>query len=467
LKRAFKIFSLLMMACLVSIPPAWAQVVPMNQGRSETGSVTTQSLPSRPGSVAPLPTDDSQYSQVMAEGRARIHDGNVNTARNAALRMAYAEAVSKVAGMEIGALTIIRNVHKVSDVVMTRSKGFVKHYEIIREGLAESDPKDYEVVIRAEVLTHGTSSQDELDGLRLYLEILDNPTLLILLPERSVTSLDTRTNAAMSAKGFEILSGDTQIRIMETDGAYAGSSAIQPEVHDNELTLRGVEAAMAQAFANYGYRVMTSDELRANADISPEVIASARQGVTRDALTAAQAAGADLALVGGMRFSESMVKPAGVALVRVSAEVSAKAVVTSSERNLAIFHQTYLSAASDRLMAYTQAAHRAADGIADVLAWKIPQILAQESRETRLIIHGADYGAAEKVRRSLLRNAGIDDARLTRLPTEKKPSVEVVLLSSFVGLEPGDIIAICRTELGREVHIINGDRFRIELETKQ
>jgi hypothetical protein len=444
-----------------------AQVQSLNPESWNTGDVSPQTLPPRPGSVAPLPIDDPVYNYVMAEGKASIHDGMVDSARKAALRAAYADAVSRAAGVEIGTLTMVRNVHKVSDVVMSRSKGFIRQYEIIREGIAASDPHLYEMVIRAEVLTHGVSSEDEIDGLRLYLEILNNPGLLILLPEHSLNSFRSDVSESMSAKGVEIQTGDTQVRIMETGKSHTSNTQGQPkETPENGLILRGGEAAMAQAFSRYGYRVMTSDELVAEGLVGPDIIASARRGVTRDALTAARAAGAELALIGVLRFSENLIQPAGVDLVMVSAEVSAKSVITSSGRNLSVFHQTYRGSAQDRLSAYSHALQQATEGIAGVLAWKIPQILAQESRETRLIIHELDFAGAEKIRLSLLNSAEIDQARIYRLPTPQNQSVELVLLSSFLGLEPGYVVGICQKELMNSLEIISGDRFKIELKKK-
>ncbi len=322
--------------CLLAILFAWTattQVEPQGHGPSPTGSVTPQTVPPRPGSVAPLPFDEPHMDQVIAEGRAKIHDGNVEAARNAALRIAYAEAVSRAVGVEIGTLTVIRNVQRVSDVVMSRSRGFIRQYEIIREGLAANNPDVYEVVIRAQVLTRGVSDQDEADGLRLYLEILGNPTLLILLPERGLQAIGGEAHDSIQAKGVEVRSGDTHVRIMEAERSSSGTVIGDHTGYESpDLILRGGEASMAQAFSRYGYLVMTSDELLTDGIVGPETVASARRGVTRDALAAAQAAGADLALVGGMRFTESMVQPVGIPLILVSAEVSAKAVVTSSGR---------------------------------------------------------------------------------------------------------------------------------------
>lgn len=466
----FKKTGLFFMVCLIFFQAmnigVWAQVKSLGYRSQEAGGISPQTIPPKPGSVAPLPIDDPVYSYVMAEGKASIHDGMVDSARKAALRAAYAEAVSKAAGMEIGTLTMVRNVHKVSDVVISRSKGFIKQYEIIREGIAASNPQFYEVVIRAEVLTHGVSGEDEIDGLRLYLEILNNPTLLILLPENNLASFGAGVSESMSAKGVEIRSGDTQVRITEEDRSYSGKAQEQQEIQNKELILRGGEAAMAQAFSRYGYRVMTSDELLSDDLVGADIIASARRGVTKDALTAARAAGAELVLIGVLRFTENIVKPAGIDLVMVSMEVSAKSVITSSGRNLSVFHQTYRASSQDRLSAYSNALNKATAGIAEVLAWKIPQILAQESRETRLIIHGLDFDSAENVRQALMNSSEVDEVRFYRLPTAQNQTAELLLLSSFLGLDSGHVIGICQKEFMNDLEIINGDSFRIELRKK-
>src|SRR4051794_23551243 len=102
------------------------QVKPVNPGPQGSG-VTP--LPQRPqiGSVTPITeSDNPDIARVFAIGTVQVFNGNVAAARQAALQSAYAEAVAMGAGTEIGRLTLIRNVRAVTDVVSSRSKGFVK-----------------------------------------------------------------------------------------------------------------------------------------------------------------------------------------------------------------------------------------------------------------------------------------------------------------------------------------------------
>lgn len=393
-------------------------------------SVSTPSSPMpSPKEPPSFPANEPPTEQlVTASGRAAIHNGEIDPARRAALRNAYLEAINMASGLEIGSLTLIRNMQLVSDVIVSRSKGFINRYVVIREGVAMPEAGYYEITIEAEVHSRRLSEADQRDGLRLYLDVLNNPMLLVVLPEYPMVVTTSR-------------------------------------LRSDDMILTGGEAAIAQVFAGYGYRIMTSDELLADGRVSSEVIASARRGATQDALAASRAAGAELALVGNLRFSESEIQPQGIPLFLVVAEVSAKAVITSSGRNLAVFHQTFRASASDLLSAYTHVLKLAAEGFANALAWKIPTILSTEVRETRLIIHNINIDTAEHIRQALLNHADIEDARLTRLPVKTRPVAELLLMSSFLGIEPGDIIQSCRHVLTEGMDVLHGDRFKIELKS--
>jgi len=89
------------------------------------------------GQVKPLPIEEPTVKKIMAEGVGTIFGGNDESARTAALRTAYAEAVARGSGIEIGSMTIIRNVKYVTDIVTSRARGFVRELDIIREGISE------------------------------------------------------------------------------------------------------------------------------------------------------------------------------------------------------------------------------------------------------------------------------------------------------------------------------------------
>ncbi len=422
------------------------------------------------GWVTPLPVEKEDIRKIIAEGWAKIYNGNVENARLAALRMAYAEAVGRVAGIEIGSLTLIRNVKQVSDVVMSRSRGFIRSYRVVREGISETDQSKYEVLIEAEVVNTKELKGDEEEGLLLYLELLGNPKLLIMLPEEGFPDdAFSKTALSESESEIEVEDDDTKIKIRKREkdrsGTLSGTLDVSPKNSDVGTTFQSAEAALARAFSMYGYQVITSDDLLAQGLIDPEVLRQAKAGITAQAVKVAKAAGADMSLLGIIRLSKSSVKPAGIPLVMVTAEASAKALIVSSGRIVHAFHRVERSSAPEQLQAYADSLDRIANGIADVLAWKIPKILTEDSRETRLAVHGIkDVALANKLRQSLIEVPGMEAVRFSKLPTKNDATAEFVLLTGFVRIAPEEILEVCEKSIGTSVSITKMNKYEIELD---
>jgi len=188
-------------------------VVPLPGNSATIGGVKSLLGNERVAGPERSSADKPKIKNVSAEGWATIQKGNIDQARIKALQMAYAEAVGRVCGIDIGSLMIVRNVKQVSDVVMSRSRGFIRAYTIVNEGVAEKDSTRYEIRIDAEVIEEGTSVQDEKDGLRLYLALLGDPVLLIMLPEKTDRpNLDGSATSA-SHSDVEVESSDTRIKV--------------------------------------------------------------------------------------------------------------------------------------------------------------------------------------------------------------------------------------------------------------
>lgn len=419
------------------------------------------------GRAQPLPWEDSDTRQIIAEGWATIYHGDVERARLAALRMAYAEAVGRTCGLEIESLMLVRNVKQVSDVVMSRSKGFIRNYKIFYEGVSSKDPTRYEVQIEAEVVEKGVAQGEEREGLRLYLELLGNPRLLIMLPEKRFSLNSAPTGSSQSQAKIEIQDKDTKICIerSEKKQSVEKPSGERNLTKDDQGTVFGsAEAALAQAFSKYGYQVVTSDDLLARGLIDPEVLRQAKSGVTAQAVKVAQAAETDIALLGVMRLSQNSIKPAGVSLVMITAEASAKALIVSSARMVHAFHHSERASARNELTAYADCLDRVANGIADVLAWKIPHILTQEGRETKLIVHDIDISMAHKIRKALVEAPGVEAVRFSKLPTTIDLFAEFIVLTGFVRVAQEEILEICTESTGRSMTLLRANKYEIEME---
>lgn len=428
-------------------------------------------LPSKPpkGQVTPLPIEKPEVRKVYAEGIATIYEGNVESARKAALRQAYADAVGMVSGTEIKSMSLIRNFKYVSTVVLSRSRGFIREFNILRDKISDKDPSKYEISIEAEVVEKGKSPESDIDGLRLYLEVLGNPQLLIILPQHVISPAASELAEAKKDKiNVEYEDKETKLKVSKESASLkkdASGTQVQTDTGEN---LRNAEAAIAQAFIRYGYNVITSDELIAEHYCTQEDLDKARAGVTAKITEIARAANIDLALFGQMNVVQQINREpyGGNLIAKVTTEASASAIVVSSGAKIDVYHGAQSKGDLTMLKAYSDSLDIAANNIADALAWKIPQYLADHYRETRLILSPLDYKKAEDVRNVLRGISGVENVRYGRTPTENNPRAEYVLLSGFISIEPDEILAVCEKVLGTSLSIVKASKFEIECEIK-
>lgn len=414
------------------------------------------------GQLKPIAIEEPQVKKVYAKGVASVFEGNIENARKAALRHAYSEAVSQACGLEIGSMSLIRNVKYVSDIVISRSRGFIRTYTILSEGISIKDPNKYAVFIEAEVIEKGKSSEGEIDGLRLYLEILGNPRILIILPEEHV-EFGTPSSLQKEKVEVEFQDRETQLKILrETSQRGERSNDMRQRDSAQSETLRNAETALAQAFSRYGYQVVTSDDLAAEGLCKPEDLDKARTGATVKIVEIARAAGIDLALFGKMTVSTELTKPAGIEMIKVVAEATAKSIIVSTGRLIEALHYTTQTANFSPLSAYSNCLDNAASGIANVLAWKIPQILSDTYCETRLTLSPLDLNHADELRVVLKGVIGVEDVQFAKIPTAENPKAEYIILSGFIPPNIAEIIAICEQKLNARIAITKSSKFETE-----
>jgi hypothetical protein len=418
------------------------------------------------GQVKPMEMAEAKIKKIMAEGQGEIYNGNIENARRTALRNAYAEAVQRGCGLAIGSLTIIKNVKYVSDIVASRSRGFIKNYEVIREGISVKNPSLYEVVIAAEVVEENfAKEEDEREGLKLYLELLGNPKLLIILPEKSygLTATASLQQESKQKTKIDYQQGDIKVQISQEDGKDSAVSAASRNDPDDGSLMRSTEAALAQAFSQYGYQVVTSDDLVSQNLCSAKTLAEAKAGQTASALQVARTAGVDLALFGVIRLAKEQIRPADVEMVMVTAEASAKALVVSSGKVIDAIHKTHRASHLQQLKAYSDCLDQVAGDIAGILAWKIPQMLANEYRATLLKINGIKMEQATAIQSALAKNKGVEQVNLIQLPTQSTKYADYKILSGFVTLDPLEIVAVCNQATTKNFKILKSNKFELEL----
>jgi hypothetical protein len=374
--------------------------------------------------VGPAGPGQSKTRLITSEGAAPIPGGNVQAARLGALRLAYADAVARGSGAAIGPMLLVQNVRAVTSVVTARSRGFVKAYRVLSEGIPPDSPGVYRVKIEAEVSDDDRPLEGDLTpSLAVYLELLGTPRLLIVLPER---------------RG----AGDEPV----------GSGA----------TLRHTEAAVGEAFAHQGYEIVTSDDLLVRGLCTRDVVEQARAGVTAKAVEAGRAAGADLALVGVVRLTDDAVSAANVDLRMATAEVSAKAIVLSSNKTIDVVHLSEQSSSVTGLKALSDCVEKVASRLTESVGWQIPRILTEEFRETTLVIKGVSAGDAVRLRATLAGIQGVQDVRVLEVPSEKTTSARYVLVSGFIFVDAPEVFDRCKAALPARLKLVSANKYSIE-----
>jgi len=422
-----KIFFCALICCLGVFCAVCFALADEKQG-SRTANDENRRKSNSPSGNAPV------MEKITSEGRALIHGGDIDAARLSAIRAAYAEVVSKASGEDVRNYLLTQSIRKMAEIVMTRASGYINSFRIIREGPTEGNPIFYGVTIEAEVLKAPARNDDQdeqTEGLKQFLALMGNPKILIVLQEQS--------------------------------GA-AGSPSNKVDGAARETMLKSGEAAIAQAFSQYGYQVITSDDLAASGSVNISILHKqyGDENVA-DAIKIARAAGADLAMFGNIRFEERPVRPLGLPMTMISAEASAKALITNSGRSVRAFHVLERASAPDRLRARADCMEKLATGIADSMAWKIPHLLTEESREMKVVVRGVDISLGYRMKKSLETALVGNMVRFTRMPSDSSDIAEYSIMTGFITIGTGEILSLCGKGLEDSLQLISANKYEVVL----
>ncbi|MBN2384184.1 hypothetical protein JXQ70_15005 [bacterium] len=370
---------------------------------------------------------------ITSEGSAHIVEGKVEQSRLNALRIAYARATFHELENKSDSFVLRDTISSLSEIVARRSHGFVTDYHILQEGISERDDSLYEVSIQAKVVEQGEISPDAPGPLKLYLELLDNPRLLLFISETGA---------------FDPGEDKTSDRDMAT-------------------VIRGFETVLSHHFTRYGYQVITSDDVLAQDLARPESLAQAKAGVTARAVEIGRLANADLVLVGTLRLAHDSSSVHQVELFSVTAEFSAKAIIVSSGRLIDALHESFQVSHPQKLKAYSDCIDKAGRNVAEYLSWKIPQFVTENTRETILFIEGIGKSQALTTQNVLTKLAGIEQIRIVQLPTEKDASAQYILVTGFVTPAADEIVTLYHQTINQAVTMKEHNKYQLVLEIRK
>ena len=119
----------------------------------------------------------SEAEEVQAEGFGTIIEGDIARARDEALRDAYRSAV-EAAGVDVEAITEVRDYEIFYDQIITEGNGYVRDYEILNEG--ETEDGLFKIEIKAEVVSDNLKDTGDELALRRLIELAGDPVVVVI-----------------------------------------------------------------------------------------------------------------------------------------------------------------------------------------------------------------------------------------------------------------------------------------------
>ena len=116
-----------------------------------------------------------------ATGQAAVLNNDKPAAREKAIEDALRQAVSMAAGTHVVSTTEVENFQTKMDEILTRASGYVKKYEIVKEGM---DGDVVQVTVRAQI-SMGALDKD-LEAAGLLMSRKNKPRTMLLLMEQNI-----------------------------------------------------------------------------------------------------------------------------------------------------------------------------------------------------------------------------------------------------------------------------------------
>jgi len=229
-------------------------------------------------------------TEITVVGVGSILANDLGAARDQAIEDGMRKAVQQALGTSLKSETLVENFQLVEDRILTWSAGYVKKYEILKEGKAQMD--SYEVQMRA--LVNLAELRNDDGALAALLE-RENPRVLVMIAEQNIgeanhtlnyfnvdlTVAETAIIDVFRNKGFEVVdanqSKENQQRdqvLSALDGNSRAAAAIAAALHA-ELIVTGKavakvatglkvleSAGMKSCQANITARLVSADDAK-------------------------------------------------------------------------------------------------------------------------------------------------------------------------------------------------------------
>ncbi len=180
---------------------------------------------------------------ITVTGEAAIIQGNVDSAKEAALLDAFRKAVEQGVGTLIAADTLVQNYRVIDDNIFTKARGYVKGWEILSE---YSLGDRYKMDVRCDVSSE--SIEEDLIALNILQEAKHKPRIMIVISEQHLWSYvdqpasETTMISKFLDKEFKVVDQSQSEKVRKSD--------------EMKAVLQGDDAAAAQIGLRYGAEVI-------------------------------------------------------------------------------------------------------------------------------------------------------------------------------------------------------------------
>lgn len=338
----------------------------------------------------------SLLTKTPCSGQWRDASGTADTtfgitkAKKFALMRAYADA-SAHSGSQV-----LRSLSDAFHGMTDNTQGFVSRYDLKQ---LDWNGEAYQADIRACVCRGTTDSAEGLRGLKTFVTLIGEPTLLVVLQQ------------TQNASG---------------------------------ATLRTAEVTMGQYFGALGYRVLLSDDLQGRGIADETRVLRAREGSSGHAIELARDAGADYLIVGSLTLDSTQQSIADASGHLSATSFNARAIAPGSGNASRLFSKQHstMDLADRGIVNRELHLKRVALEMAHEIAWQMPVYLLSEAREIELVLDDVSY----RTYRDLVQNLEREPEISAVIPAAKwraegeRGTTRLIIRTSYLGVTSDALI---------------------------
>ncbi len=189
--------------------------------------------------LGPLATPSANPDgSITAVGQAAVLSGDKPAAREKAIEDGLRHAVEMAAGTKVSSLSEVEDFQTKMDQVLTHSQGFVKHYDILKEGM---DGDVMQITIKAQISQ--ADLDKDLEAVGLLMSRKGMPRTMVLIAEQNIGMAAPKA-AWMKDQGRESALISTDLRIAESiiiDELKKGGfrQIVDPEIAESKAATVG------------------------------------------------------------------------------------------------------------------------------------------------------------------------------------------------------------------------------------